>query len=424
MSLKKTILLVVSGSIAAYKIPDLCRLLRADHVRVIPVLSRGGSEFVTALTLSAICGEQCFSELFDLTQESQMGHIQLARLPDLILVAPASANLIAKIAHGLCDDLASTLLLASDKPIMIYPAMNPLMWQNSVTQANILLLQQRGIHCMSPDLGDMACGEQGVGRMRSPETIFSDIQAYWQCLVHETENQRVQKKLVGKYAVITVGATQEMIDPVRFISNHSSGRQGFAIAEALRDLGAVVTVIYGKVDVALPIGVKTIYAQTADAMLKAVQIAGEMMTMDLFIACAAVADWKVKNYHSEKIKKQKYAGEILPPQIEFCENPDILAFVANQTPKEKGGRRPKLVVGFAAESENLVEHAKAKIKRKNCDLLLANHVGENSGFGETMNQVYLLKHHLQEGEICIKKWQKMSKSQISKKLCQAMSDFF
>ena len=420
MDTKKNILLIVSGSIAAYKIIDLCRLLVKSGITVTPILTKGGRQFVTPLSLSAVCEQPCREDLFDLTEEAKMGHIELARRSDAIIIAPASANIIAKIAHGLADDLASTVILASDKKLFIYPAMNPTMYANQATQHNIALLRARGVEIIDPDNGDTACGEVGVGRLVSADKIFTDIENFYQTDYKADRKLLGVKNLQGKKAVVTAGATQEKIDAVRFISNASTGRQGVQIAETLRDAGAEVTLIHGKIDVDIGRGIKAINVQTADEMLGAVQ---KSLPADIFVACAAVADWKVKNCQTQKIKKQYRDDKPDAPQIEFVENVDILAWVASDTAK-KQNLRPPLVIGFAAESEHVIEYGKAKIRRKKCDMLIANQVGESQGFGDCANQVYFLRYDIDDDKIIEEAWDRMEKSAIALKLSQRMSDFF
>lgn len=368
MSLKnKTILLIVTGSIAAYKVPELIRLLVKDGARVIPVLTKGGAQFVTPLTLQTLAEEKSYSELFSLTDEAEMGHIKLSRIADLVVVAPASADFMAKMAYGLAGDLASTLILANIKPVLIAPAMNPQMWTAAATQDNAKTLAKRGVQFVGPVSGDVACHEDGVGRMSEPSEILAAIKKQF-------TNSTALK---GKRVIITAGPTVEAIDPVRFISNHSSGKQGFAIASALAQAGADVTLIHGPTALT-PSGTikKTVSVTSADDMNKAVQAA---LPADIAICAAAVADWRVKQTQTTKIKKGAKT-----PTLTLEENTDILLSLSQHK------KRPKLVIGFAAETEQLEKNAAAKLVRKKCDWLLANDVS-NGVFGADTNQILFFK---------------------------------
>ncbi len=368
---QKSVLLIIGGGIAAYKCLELIRLLKKSGIGARVIMTKAAQEFVTPLSVASLSGEKVFDDLFSLTDETEMGHIELSRSADLVVVAPATADLMAKMAQGLAGDLAATTLLATDKPVLIAPAMNVRMWLHAATQRNLATLKADGIHVVGPDEGDMACGEYGPGRMAEPVEILSSIQR----LLSPSA-----KPLLGKSVLITAGPTREPIDPVRYISNHSSGKQGYALAERAQAMGAAVTLISGPVALATPMGVKLIKVETAREMLAAVMAAGKI---DLAICAAAVADWRVENPAQQKLKKEKSAT---PPQLQFAANPDIL-----KTLSEAGPKRPMVVVGFAAETENVIENAKAKLKNKGCDLIVANDVSEGSGvFGGTNNLVHLV----------------------------------
>ncbi|MCH9852251.1 MAG: bifunctional phosphopantothenoylcysteine decarboxylase/phosphopantothenate--cysteine ligase CoaBC [Alphaproteobacteria bacterium] len=420
MTLNKTILLIISGSIAAYKSAELCRLLKKQGARVIPILTKGGSQFITPLTISALCEEKCYMDLFSLTDEAQMGHIRLARTPDAIVVAPASANFIARINHGMADDLASSVILASNKPIFIAPAMNPFMYENQATQDNISNLQKRGVQLITPDAGDTACGETGIGRMAEIEMIYQQLEQYFAKQSHSSIGA-LSGALAGKKVTITAGGTSEPIDPVRIITNRSTGMQGFLIAKILNEAGASVTLIYGNVTQkigALPDNITKIHAETADDMLQQVE---QSLPCDIFISAAAVSDWKMQDYSHEKIKKQK-TGDTATHQITLTETVDILKHIAHHTTM-----RPALVVGFAAETENLKQHSQAKFLAKNCDMMIANQVGADTGFGNSDNAIYFLQkdggNNANNG-IKTEQWQKLNKAQIAEQLRQKIIGFF
>lgn len=385
-----SILLIISGGIAAYKSLELIRLLKKSDAGVRVILTKGGEQFVTPLSVSALSEHPVYTDLWSLKDESEMGHIRLSREADLIIVAPASANLIAKMANGIADDLASTTLLASNKPILISPAMNPEMWSKPSTQRNIHQLEQDGVHVIQPRTGDMACGETGTGRMPEALELFDTIQ---KILLKN-------KPLAGKKAIVTSGPTYEPIDPVRFIGNRSSGKQGHAIATELAQQGAMVTLVTGPTALTPPHGVTTIPIETADQMKDAVLNA---LPADIFIGTAAVADWKVTNPAPQKMKKRA-GGEA--PALHFTENPDILSLVGHHQ------NRPKLVIGFAAETENVLENARLKLTKKGCNWIISNQVGtdENQAFGADENIVTLLTSTTEEP------WNKMSKQDIAKKL--------
>ncbi|WP_425068585.1 bifunctional phosphopantothenoylcysteine decarboxylase/phosphopantothenate--cysteine ligase CoaBC [Reyranella sp.] len=366
----KRILLIVAGGIAAFKSAELIRLLRGRGASVRCVLTEAGAKFVTPLTLQALSEDRVYGDMFSLTDESEMGHIQLSRDADLLVVAPATADLLARMAGGLANDLAATVLLATDKPVLAAPAMNVRMWTHAATVANIETLRQRGIVFVGPNDGAMACNEHGPGRMSEPVEIVAAIESI---LLRD-------RPLAGKRALVTSGPTREALDPVRFISNHSSGKQGHAIAAALAQLGADVTLVSGPVSVPDPQGVKVVHIESADQMLAACLDAGPL---DIAVCAAAVADWKAARLAPGKIKKQAGAP---PPALELAPNPDILATLSRPGPK-----RPALVVGFAAETENVVANAVEKRTRKGCDWIVANDVSPATGtFGGERNTVHLI----------------------------------
>jgi phosphopantothenoylcysteine decarboxylase/phosphopantothenate--cysteine ligase len=390
----KRILLIIGGGIAAYKSLSLIRLLKTAGAAVTPVLTRAGAEFVTPLSVSALAGEKVHSALFDLTDEAEMGHIQLSRVADLVVVAPATADLMAKLATGRAEDLASTLLLATDTPVLMAPAMNVRMWEHPATQRNLATLKADGVAFVGPDAGEMACGEYGPGRMAEPEAIMAAIAA-----------ALTDGPLKGRHVLVTSGPTHEPIDPVRYIANRSSGAQGTAIAAALRDLGARVTFVTGPASVPPPDGVQVVRVETAREMLQAVTAA---LPADAAVMAAAVADWRVANAGAQKMKKD---GSGRAPALEFAENPDILATVA------KGALRPRLVVGFAAETEHVVDHATAKRARKGCDWIVANDVSPETGImGGTENAVVLIS------EVGSETWPRMGKVQVAQKLAQRIAE--
>lgn len=406
------ILLVIGGGIAAYKTLQLIRDLKRAGAGVVPVLTRAAEEFVTPLSVSALAQAEAHRDLFDLTREAEMGHIQLSRAADLVVVAPATANLMAKMAGGLADDLASTLLMATDKPVLVAPAMNVRMWNHPATQRNRKTLEGDGILFVGPGNGDMACGEFGPGRMAEPEAIFAAIEA---ALNPRAAPLRLPPEAVvslpsagpldGRRAIVTSGPTQEPIDPVRYISNRSSGAQGTAIAAALRDLGAEVRFVTGPADIPPPPGVEVVAVETAEQMRAAVE-AG--LPADIAVMAAAVADWRVAHVASSKIKKDA-SGTL--PVLEFAENPDILAWVSRI-----GDRRPELVVGFAAETDNVIENATAKRARKGCDWIVANDVGPGTGtFGGAENTVTLVTAEGAED------WPRMTKEAVARELAQRIA---
>ena len=390
----KRILLIIGGGIAAYKSLLLIRLLKSAGAAVTPVLTKAGAEFVTPLSVAALAGEKVHQALFDLTDEAEMGHIQLSRVADLLVVAPATADLMAKLATGRAEDLASTLLLATDTPVLMAPAMNVRMWQHPATQRNLATLTADGVRFVGPDQGEMACGEFGPGRMAEPEAIFAAI-----------TSALADGPLQGRHVLVTSGPTHEPIDPVRYIANRSSGAQGTAIAAALRDLGARVTFVTGPATVPPPDGVTVVKVETARQMLEAVEAA---LPADAAVMAAAVADWRVANAGAQKMKKD---GSGKAPALEFAENPDILATLS------KGPQRPRLMVGFAAETEHVVDHATAKRARKGCDWIVANDVSPATGImGGTENAVVLIS------DTGAEHWPRMAKDQVAKKLAQRIAD--
>lgn len=392
----KRVLLIVGGGVAAYKALLLTRLLRKAGVGVRPILTKAGAEFVTPLSLAALAEDKVYQELFSLTDEHEMGHIELSRSADLIVVAPATADLIAKAAHGLAGDLASTTLLATDKPVLMAPAMNVRMWLHPATQRNIATLKADGVSFVGPDEGAMACGEFGPGRLAEPEEIFAAIMALLE--------GKAARPLAGKKALVTAGPTFEPIDPVRGITNRSSGKQGFAIAEALAKLGAEVTLIAGPVALPTPVGVKRIDVETARQMLAASQAA---LPADVGVFVAAVADWRVDEAFGTKLKKEKGG----PPALTFVENPDILA-----TLSATGPLRPKLVVGFAAETDHVEEHARAKLARKGCDWIIANDVTEPGVMGGGENAVLLITR---DG---LERWERAAKELVAAQIAKRIAD--
>jgi len=388
----KRILLIIGGGIAAFKSLDLIRRLRERGAFVTPVLTKSGAEFVKPLSVSALAGEKIYSDLFDLTSEAEMGHIELSRSADLIVVAPGTADLMAKMAGGLANDLASTLLLATDKRVLVAPSMNVRMWEHPATQRNLATLKSDGVLFVGPNEGDMACGEYGYGRLAEPLEIVDAIDAALS-----------GGPLKGKHILVTSGPTHEPIDPVRYIANRSSGAQGTAIAKALAALGADVTFVTGPADVPPPNGVRVIKVQTAAEMLTAVM---EAPASDAAVFAAAVADWRVENAGPSKIKKD---GNGLPT-LEFAENPDILATVS----KLKKGR-PGLVIGFAAETDDVIANATAKRLRKGCDWIVANDVSPATGImGGTENDVTLI---IADGS---EDWPRMGKDAVAQRLAQKL----
>ncbi|WP_299367521.1 bifunctional phosphopantothenoylcysteine decarboxylase/phosphopantothenate--cysteine ligase CoaBC [uncultured Tateyamaria sp.] len=390
----KRILLILTGGIAAYKGLDLIRRLRERGASVTPVLTRAAEQFVTPLSVSALAGHKVYRDLFDLTDEAEMGHIQLSRSADLILVAPATADIMAKMAQGRANDLASTLLLATDTPVMIAPAMNVRMWDHPATQRNLTQLRADGVTVVGPNDGDMACGEFGPGRMAEPLEIVDAVQGHFG-----------PRPLKGKHVLITSGPTHEPIDPVRYIANRSSGAQGTALARALLDLGAQVTFVTGPADVPPPVGADVVRVETAHQMRDAV-LAG--LPADAAVFAAAVADWRVDGASDAKLKK--VVGTL--PTLQFAENPDILATVAQMT---KG--RPTLVVGFAAETNDVIDNATAKRVRKGCDWIVANDVSPETGImGGSENAVTVIS------DTGVDSWPRMTKAEVAARLARQIAE--
>jgi phosphopantothenoylcysteine decarboxylase / phosphopantothenate---cysteine ligase len=390
------VLLIVSGGIAAYKALELIRLLRRQGCAVTCVVTKGGAQFVTPLSLQALSEAKVYTELFSLTDESEMGHIQLSRSADLVVVAPASADILAKMAAGLADDLASTLLLATDKRVLVAPAMNVRMWDHPATRASMATLVQRGVAVVGPEEGAMACNEHGFGRLAEPPVILAAIEGML----------GAARPLAGRHALITSGPTHEPIDPVRYLANRSSGRQGHAIAAALAALGARVTLVSGPVSIADPAGVSVVRVETADEMLAACQAA---LPADVAVFAAAVADWRVASAAGQKIKK---TPDGTPPALALTPNPDILATIA-----AAGPRRPRLVVGFAAETHDLRTHAEDKRRRKNADWIVANDVNPATGImGGPENEIHLVT------SAGIEDWPRMAKDAVAAHLAQRIAE--
>ncbi|MDP2214484.1 bifunctional phosphopantothenoylcysteine decarboxylase/phosphopantothenate--cysteine ligase CoaBC [Phenylobacterium sp.] len=392
----KRVLLIVGGGVAAYKALELTRLLRKAGVGVRPILTPAGAQFVTPLSLAALAEDKVYSELFSLTDEAEMGHIQLSRSADLVVVVPATADLMAKAAHGLAGDLASTTLLATDKPVLMAPAMNVRMWEHPATKRNLATLKADGVAFVGPDEGAMACGEYGPGRMAEPAVIFEAIMG----MLRGT----TPRPLAGRRAIVTAGPTAEPIDPVRYLTNRSSGKQGYAIAEALAALGCEVTLVSGPTALAAPAGVTRVQVETARDMLAACQAA---LPADLAVCVAAVADWRPADEGAVKIKKTGDA----PPALRLVENPDILA-----TLSAPGPARPRLVVGFAAETNDVEAYAQAKLARKGCDWIVANDVSVDGVMGGDDNTVSIVS------ATGVERWDKTAKSEVATRLAQRMAE--
>ncbi len=390
----KKILLVIGGGIAAFKSQDLIRRLRERGATVTPVLTKAAEEFVTPLSVSALAAQKVYRDLFDLTDEAEMGHIELSRAANLVIVAPATADLMAKMAGGHANDLATTLLLATDKPVLIAPSMNVRMWEHAATQRNLTTLSEDGIHVVGPDNGDMACGEYGPGRMAEPASI-----------IDAAESVLLNGPLKGKRILVTSGPTHEPIDPVRYIANRSSGAQGSAIASALSALGANVIFVTGPADVAPPDGIEVVQVETARQMMEAVSYA---LPVDTAVFAAAVADWRVKGASDKKMKKD---GQTLP-DLQLLENPDILATVSQMT-----DNRPKLVVGFAAETDDVIANATKKRERKGCDWIVANDVSPETGImGGDENAVIVIS------DTDTETWPRLSKAQTAMRLASKIAE--
>lgn len=403
----KRILLIVGGGIAAYKSAELIRLIKKAGHNLRCVLTKGGAQFVTPLTLGALSEDKVYSDLFDLKDEAEMGHIQLSRQADLVVVCPATADLLAKMHAGIADDLATTLLLATDKPVLAVPAMNVRMWRHPATRRNVDGLRADGVHLIDPDAGEMACGEYGPGRLPEPERIFGEIAHLLETPPPDMAAQPdfstpTHRPLYGKRVLVTAGPTYEAIDPVRYIANRSSGRQGFAIAQAAAELGAEVTLVAGPVHLVTPPGVIRIDVESAREMLAEVEKA---LPADVAIMVAAVADWRAADAPTQKIKKD---GKTVPP-LALTENPDILATLARHK------QRPKLLIGFAAETEKIVEHAGTKLSKKGCDWIVANDVSGDVMGGDN-NAFHIVS---KEG---VESWPSAPKDAIARKLMEKVAD--
>jgi phosphopantothenoylcysteine decarboxylase / phosphopantothenate---cysteine ligase len=390
----RRILLIIAGGIAAYKSLELIRRLRDRGAAVRCVMTKAAAEFVTPLSVASLSEDKVYGDLFSLTDESEMGHIRLSREADLLVVAPATADLMARMAAGMADDLAATTLLASDKPILIAPAMNALMWAHPATQANLATLAQRGVRRVGPNAGDLACGETGSGRMAEPLEIVAAIE---RCLAGD-------HRLAGRRALVTSGPTREAIDPVRYLSNHSSGKQGHAIAAALAALGAETILVSGPTQEPTPAGVRLVAVESAAQMLAATE---SNLPVDVAVMAAAVSDWRVEQVAGQKLKKDGGG----PPALRLTENPDILATIAH-----RGNDRPSLVIGFAAETENIVANATAKRHRKGCDWILANDVSPGTGtFGGDRNTIHLVDAN------GVEDWPVMTKQEVASRLADRIA---
>ncbi len=394
---EQRVLLIVGGGIAAYKALELTRLLRKAGIAVRPILTKAGHEFVTPLSLSALSEDKVYSELFSLTDEAEMGHIELSRSADLVVVAPATADLMAKAANGLAGDLASTTILATDKPVLMAPAMNVRMWEHPATRRNFERLKADGVLFVGPDEGAMACGEFGPGRMAEPPAILDAILA--------ALSGAAARPLAGRRAIVTAGPTAEPIDPVRFLSNRSSGKQGYAIASALAALGAEVTLVSGPTALTAPAGVSRVNVETAREMLAACEAA---LPADIAVCVAAVADWRPETVGTGKIKK----GAGGPPAIALVENPDILATLS------RAKARPKLVVGFAAETDDVEAYAQGKLDRKGCDWIVANDVSIEGTMGGDQNAVAIVSRG------GIERWDRMAKGEVARRLAARIAEEF
>ena len=393
----RSVLLIIGGGIAAYKSLELIRRLKERGFAVRAILTAAGAQFVTALSVSALTGERVFQDLFSLTDESEMGHIQLSRSTDLVVVAPATADLMAKLANGLANDLASTALLATGKRVLMAPAMNVRMWNHAATQRNLAILQNDGVLFVGPNDGEMACGEFGPGRMAEPDEIVAAIES--------ALSESAPGLLAGVRALVTAGPTQEPLDPVRFIANRSSGKQGYAIASALADSGAHTTLVSGPVAIAPPRNVNLVKVQTAREMLAACESA---LPVDVAVFTAAVADWRPDTMFSSKLKKREGGST---PDITLTANPDILSTIAH------GPNRPALVIGFAAETEDVVVHAQAKRASKGCDWIVANNVSPSTGImGGDSNTVQLITAS------GVEDWPRMSKADVGHRLALRIAD--
>ena len=394
----KRILLIVSGGIAAYKSLDLIRRLRERGASVRCILTAAGAKFVTPLSLAALSGDKVYGDLFSLKDESEMGHIRLSREADLVVVAPATANIMARMAQGLATDLATTALLATDKPVMVAPSMNVRMWDHGATRANLDILRQRGVGIIGPGSGDLACGETGDGRLADVADIVTAIESHF----------ALHAPLAGRRALVTSGPTFEAIDPVRFIGNRSSGKQGHALALALSRLGADTTLVSGPVNEPDPQGLRVVHVESAQEMLAACLA---VLPVDVAVCAAAVADWRVRSPSTQKLKKDKASAKKIPPTIDLIENPDILATLST------GNERPKLVIGFAAETENLIDGARAKLATKGCDWIVANDVSPGSGtLGGGDNTVHVVNNS------GVDSWPRMTKDAVAEQLAARIRD--
>ncbi len=409
MTTPQNITLIIGGGIAAYKSCELIRLIRKAGMTVRCVLTDGGAHFVTPMTLAALSENEVFTTLWDLKNETEMGHIQLSREADLIVVCPATADLLAKMAAGISDSLATTLLLATDTPVMAVPAMNVRMWSHDATRRNVAQLRKDGIHVMQPDSGEMACGEYGEGRLPEPGAVFAEIVNHLSA-ENPLKGQPAfaddeHRPLYGKHVLVTAGPTHEPIDPVRYIGNRSSGRQGFTIAAAAAVMGAEVTLVAGPVHLGTPAGVTRIDVQTAREMQAAVE---EALPADVAIMVAAVADWRAADSAEQKMKKSGKG----PAPLALTENPDILAGLARHE------NRPGLLIGFAAETENIIDHAQAKLARKNCDWIVANDVSggiEGSVMGGKDNTVHIVTA---DG---VDSWDSLPKHDVARRLVEKIA---
>lgn len=394
MNQGKKVLLIVAGGIAAYKSLELIRLLRARGISVRCVLTRAGAMFVTPLSLSSLSEDKVYEDLFELTGESEMGHIEFSRDADLLVVAPATADILAKMRAGIADDLATTTLLATDKPVLVAPAMNVRMWEHAATRENMAVLRERGVLEVGPDEGDMACGEYGFGRMSEPAAIAEAIGFFFQ----------TSDRLKGRRAIVTSGPTVEAIDPVRYIANRSSGRQGHAIARALAAEGAETVLVTGPTTLPDPANMTVVHVNSADEMLKATQ---DALPADIVVCAAAVADWRVDRRADRKIKKN--GGT---PDLKLVENPDILATLSSASPN-----RARLVVGFAAETGDVIDQAAAKRAKKGCDWIVANDVSPETGtFGGGDNTVHVID------DAGVEDWPTMSKERVGARLAARIAD--
>ena len=403
------ILLIIGGGIAAYKSCELVRLIRKAGGSVRCVLTEGGAHFVTPMTLAALSEQEVHTSLWDLKNETEMGHIQLSREADLVVVCPATADLMAKMAAGIADDLATTLLLATDKPVLAVPAMNVRMWLHPATQRNVARLRADGVTILDPDDGAMACGEYGPGRLPEPPFIWEMIQRQLEAPRHAPAPGIKGGSLAGRHVLVTAGPTHEPIDPVRYIANRSSGKQGYAIAEALAELGARVTLISGPVNLATPAGVHRVDVESAREMAAAVDAA---LPADVAVMVAAVADWRAEASAGQKIKKDRSGAA---PTLTLAENPDILAGLAASE------RRPRLLIGFAAETEKVVDHAIAKRARKDADWIIANDVSGAKGqsvMGGDSNSIHIVTR---DG---VESWETLPKTQVANRLASRIADEF